>query len=89
MKVKVSNQELDVTSPTPEPIIVVTANEVNDRGLLGVVRIDVENDEGVVSRFWVDVKVKKGRPQVFVRTKVGRDKQIQRQSKVQGTFNCI
>lgn len=49
--------------------------------------INVTNDDGTISRFWIKVKIKKGRPVVSVTTKTGQHLQKQTQKTVTGSFN--
>ena len=72
-----------------EPVIEVEASAQGERYSLGVVHIDVENEAGEIARFWVDVRTVNGRPSLIVRTKVGKDRNTQRESRVQGSFNIL
>lgn len=83
------------TVPTEiEPVIRTTTTEIEKRsgmaGGLGVARVDVVNDIGVISRFWVSVTVgKDGKPTVTVTTKPDAEKKTQRVAKVKGSFNIV
>jgi len=89
MNISVRGKSLVVPPHECEPVIEVDASEVGERYSLGVGHIDVIGKGGLVSRFWIDVRVNPSthRPELIVRTKVGSELQVQREKRVQGSFN--
>ena len=71
------------------PIVKIDHDDVSNRPSLEAARIEIENEEGVVARFWVHVSIHNGRPQISVATKIGKERLRQSQKSVVGTFNIV
>ena len=84
----ISSFSLD--APTPSPTIKVNEADIGSRWDIEACRIEVEKENGEFARFWVSVRVEKGRPKVYITTKTGKgDERTQIQKSVTGTFNLI
>lgn len=71
-----------------QPILRIDTSEVeNSRAATGVLKLEVENDEGVHATFWVSVKMKNGRPVAEISTEPSEGKFVRKS--VMGTCNRL
>lgn len=90
MHAEVAGSTICLDAPTPAPKIRVLEGDIGDRWSLEAAVIEVENERGEFARFWVSVRVEKGRPKIYLTTKIGKaDDRKQIEKSVQGTFNLI
>lgn len=53
------------------PVISVSESDVSSRSNYEVAQIDIVGDNGKISRYWVSVRINRGRPTVEIATRVG------------------
>jgi hypothetical protein len=73
------------------PVVEVAYDEVEPRGAHGLeaVQVVVEDEQGLRSRFWVNVRVKNGRPVATITTKPDLAGNRQVSKSVTGTFRDL
>jgi hypothetical protein len=89
MRVRIGDKVYGLPRNTAEPVVELDAAEQGERDAIGILHIDVSNAQGLVARFWITERLRNGRPQIIVTTKVAKDKEVQRSKSVTGTFNTL
>lgn len=91
MKVKFGDKEIKVTNPHQDPLITLDADEIDEnRWAMDVGTVEITNHEGIRARFWLRIRMNRGRPKLLVATNPHKDREgNQVERSVQGTFNLL